>query len=140
MSIRSVVKLIALIMMLVVTGCSGTMNVSVINMISVTKPAPVGNPVRGEDIYKHGVNEAPACVGCHALTKSAFSLGPVLTGVSERAGKRIEGMSADDYLRHSILEPNAYVVSGFRAMMFPGYAKHLSEQDVLDLIAYLKTL
>lgn len=137
---RTIVKLTALVMLLVVTGCSGALPVSVINMVSATQPAPQGDAVRGETIFKHGINDAPACVGCHALVKGGFSLGPVMKGISERAGTRVEGMSAEAYIRQSILEPKAFIVAGFRPIMYPDYAKHLSEQDILDLIAYLSTL
>jgi hypothetical protein len=43
-------------------------------------------------------------------------------------------------LRQSILEPSAYVVSGFRDIMYPNFKEKLNEQDVADLIAYLETL
>jgi cytochrome c2 len=131
---------IAIVMLICVTGCSGVMSVAVINMVSATAVAPQGDAVRGETLFKHGTDDAPACVGCHALNKGAFSLGPVMKGISERAGTRIEGMSADAYLRESVLDPKAFIVSGFRPLMYPDYAKHLSEQDILDLIAYLHTL
>lgn len=132
--------LIAIAVLICVTGCSGVMPVAVINMVSATAPAPTADATRGETLFKHGTDGAPACVGCHALNKGSFSLGPAMKGISERAGTRIEGVSADAYLRQSILDPKAFIVSGFRPLMYPDYAKHLSEQNILDLIAYLHTL
>lgn len=45
----------------------------------------------------------------------------------------------DDYLRESILEPNAKVVAGYQKLM-PTYQGQISEEEILQLIAYLKTL
>lgn len=106
-----------------------------------TQATPVeGNAERGEDIFKHGTNGAPPCITCHSLTIGEFGVGPVMRDIGERGGKRVEGLSTVDYLRQSILEPRAFVVSGYRPIMYPDYAKHLSAQDVTDLIAYLETL
>ncbi len=47
-------------------------------------------------------------------------------------------MSAEEYLRRSILHPDEYVVDGYPAgRMRPA---ELSEDDVRDLTAYLLTL
>lgn len=99
-----------------------------------------GDAVRGQDIFQHGFNGAPPCSSCHALVKGAFGLGPVMTGISERAGTRVPGLTAEEYMRQSILEPKAYLVSGYRDIMYPQYSEHLNDQDIADLIAYLITL
>ncbi|MEZ4672058.1 MAG: cytochrome c [Anaerolineae bacterium] len=100
----------------------------------------VGDAVRGEDIFRHGVADAPPCTSCHGLAGSTFSLGPKMVGISQRAGERVPGLSAEAYIRQSIREPSAYVVSGYRNIMYPQYAEKLSEQDVADLIAFLMTI
>jgi hypothetical protein len=74
------------------------------------------------------------------LTGSPFALGPKLTGVIERAGQRVEGLTAEAYLRQSILDPGAFIVPGYRNIMYPQYADQLNEQDIADLLAYLSTL
>ena len=43
------------------------------------------------------------------------------------------------YLRESILQPNARAVAGYEAVM-PTYQGQLSEEQVLQLIAYIKSL
>ena len=63
-----------------------------------------------------------------------------MTGISQRAGQRVPGLSAEEYIRQSILEPSAYLVSGYRNIMYPLYKDKLSQQDLADLIAYLETL
>ena len=103
-----------------------------------TPPAAlVGDPVHGEDIFRHGINAAPPCITCHALAPGGNSLGPVMQGFGERAGSRVEGLSAEAYAHQSIVEPRAFLVSGFRDIMYPGYANDLTEQEIADLIAFL---
>lgn len=103
---------------------------------------PSGNAERGTQIFTKGQADAPACSTCHRTLSDqvGFSVGPNLAGVAERAGTRVVGMTAAEYLRQSILEPHRYVVPGYRDMMYPDYRTHLTEQNIEDLIAYLLTL
>ena len=98
-----------------------------------------GDASAGEVIFHDGKGSAAACVNCHATEPGAFSLGPVMTGISERAGSRVEGMSDEEYLHQSILQPGEFVVPGFRPVMPPTYGENLTEQDIADIIAYLMT-
>ncbi|MCA9303794.1 MAG: cytochrome c oxidase subunit II [Phycisphaerales bacterium] len=45
----------------------------------------------------------------------------------------------DNYYRQSILDPNAQVVNGFTAAM-PSFSAQLSEDDIFNVIAFIKTL
>jgi cytochrome c oxidase subunit 2 len=45
----------------------------------------------------------------------------------------------DNYLRESIMHPTAKVVSGYQPVM-PTFQGQISEEDLLQLIAYIKTL
>ena len=95
----------------------------------------------GEDIFKNGLNGAPPCAACHLLDSTANSTGPNLYGLANRAGSRVAGLSAEDYVRQSILHPNDYIVDGFSAnFMYQNYAANLSDEDVNALIAYVLTL
>ncbi len=105
----------------------------------------MGDAARGSEIFHKGVNGAPACAGCHATTKASLMRGgvgiaPNLSGLTERAPHRIEGLSAQEYVLNSILNPSGFVVEGFQNVMYPGYAEQLSQQDLTDLLAYLLTL
>lgn len=103
----------------------------------------IGDPVRGDAIFHTGLYNAPACINCHSTTnsgKQGFALGPGLRGISEAAGTRVEGMTAAQYLEHSIRYPNDYIVSGFRGIMYPSFGVDYSDQEVADLVAYILTL
>jgi mono/diheme cytochrome c family protein len=106
-------------------------------------PLPVsdatGDASAGELIFHEGRPGAAGCVHCHAADSDTFGLGPVMTGISKRAGSRIEGMSAEAYLYQSIVQPGEYVVPGFRPVMPANYSDNLTEQDIADIIAYLMT-
>ena len=68
-------------------------------------------------------------------------MGPSLYGVATRAATRIPGMAAEDYLRESILDPDAFVVDGFPAgQMLPIYEERLSTEEIDALVAFLMTL
>ena len=45
----------------------------------------------------------------------------------------------EDYIRESIIYPNAKIAAGFPAAM-PSFKGQLSEEQILDLIAYIKSL
>lgn len=135
---RRVTTLILIIVAL--SGCTLDLRQFVSLPQTPTNVLLVGDALHGETIFKNGTGEAPPCTSCHTLGNSAFSLGPKLVGIGQHAGERIPGMSADDYLHQSIVEPAAYVVSGYRDIMYPQFGEKLSEQDIADLIAYLETL
>jgi cytochrome c oxidase subunit 2 len=80
------------------------------------------------------------CPSCHAAGPGAR--GPALAGllgstVKLRGGRTV---TADEgYVRESIFNPTAKVVDGYEPIM-PTYQGLLSEEDVMQLIAYLKSL
>ena len=45
----------------------------------------------------------------------------------------------DDYIRESILKPNAKIVQGFKPIM-PTFQGLVTEEDLLDLTAYIQSL
>ena len=64
-----------------------------------------------------------------------------MAGVASHAGQRVSGQTAEQYLRTSILDPNAYIVPGYAANgMYQDFAKVLTDKQVNDLVAYLLTL
>ena len=73
-----------------------------------------GDPENGRIIYEigpEGVYEI-FCVNCHELDATIGDYGPGFEGIAERASTRVADLSAEEYLRQSIVDPEAYVVEG----------------------------
>jgi cytochrome c2 len=104
----------------------------------------VGDAARGEELYNQvtiGSASAPGCVTCHSMAPDVVLVGPSHAGLADRAGSYVEGMSAEDYLRESITDPDAHIVDGFTpGVMYQNYGAELQARDVNDLVAYLLTL
>jgi len=81
-----------------------------------------------------------ACYTCHK--PDATGRGPVLVGLF---GKKVnlengQTLTADeDYIRDSILNPQAKIVAGFQPIM-PTFQGQISEEGLLQLVAYIKSL
>jgi len=95
--------------------------------------------VRGESMVSSGAKlyEQLACITCHGTGK-----GPPLVDVFARPVKLTDGTSvvADEvYLRESILYPSAKIVMGYPPIM-PTYKGQVTEEQLLQLIAYIKSL
>jgi cytochrome c oxidase subunit II len=80
------------------------------------------------------------CLPCHSSDSQAR--GPSLDNlfgrtVTLRDGRTVEADEA--YVRESILDPAVRVVAGFEPLM-PSYRAQLNEEDLIKLLAYLKTL
>lgn len=114
------------------------------------EPAPTGgesepaggNADAGEALFAQtSAGTLPGCVTCHSLEPGVALVGPSVANVGAEAGSRVSGLSAEEYLRQSIVEPNAYVVEGFGEGIMPaGYGDALSSEQVDDLVAYLLSL
>src|SRR5579884_2513797 len=80
------------------------------------------------------------CTNCHRWDTQGR--GPNLVGVYGKPVLLTDGSSlvADDaYVRESILNPGAKVVAGFQPIM-PSFQGVLTEDQVLSLVAYIKSL
>jgi cytochrome c oxidase subunit 2 len=85
--------------------------------------------------------QSRACYTCHSI-KGESSVGPHLNGIfGEQAvmtgGKQF--IVDENYIRKSLLEPQADVVAGYQPVM-PTYQGILKDRDVDALIAYIKSL
>lgn len=96
----------------------------------------------GKELFASTVIGTQAgCITCHSLTPDEVIVGPSMAGIASRAGSRVSGQSAEEYLRESILNPDAYLVEGFPAGTMPQvWGEELSDEQVNQLIAYLMTL
>jgi cytochrome c oxidase subunit 2 len=81
-----------------------------------------------------------ACHTCHQETSGAQ--GPALGGLYGRPVTLADGRTViadESYLRESILSPAAKVVAGHAAVM-PSFQGQVSEEGILELITYIKSL
>ena len=92
---------------------------------------------RGEQLY-----QAQGCIGCHSLD-GTIVVGPTWLNLYGRQEQLDDGTSViadEDYIRNSILYPADQIVEGFQNLMPGNYGEILSENDIDDLIAYIKTI
>ncbi len=81
---------------------------------------------RGENLFT-----TLGCVGCHIFEGAGGGVGPELTNVYEQG---------EDYVRESIVMPNAVIAEGYQANIMPqNFGERLSDEQVNDIISYLNT-
>jgi cytochrome c oxidase subunit II len=85
------------------------------------------------------------CVACHNVSPEATgpTMAPSLWGVYGHEVRLTDGSTViadDNYLRRSILNPNADIVVGYTPGVMPSFAGSLTEVQVDALIDYIKTL
>jgi cytochrome c oxidase subunit 2 len=91
--------------------------------------------VSGEKLF-----ERLQCVSCRRAGEG--QRGPPLEGIYNRSVALQGGgmvVADDSYLRESILRPATKVVAGFQPVM-PTYEGQISEEDILHLLAYIRSL
>jgi cytochrome c oxidase subunit 2 len=91
---------------------------------------------QGEKIFAQN-----GCSTCHLLDQQGRC--PVLRGLYNKPVQLNDGrtvLANDAYIRESILDPNAKVVSGFEANIMPNFTGQLSEENIIQLIAFIKSL
>jgi mono/diheme cytochrome c family protein len=137
-------RLLALTLAIVVLGSANVMawrGRTVTTITEVSSPgaadrastaAPSGDQLvaRGRSLFR-----AKGCAACHIDVQS----GPSLTNLKQRAGKTKDDLSAEEYVRESIVAPSAYKANGgsFSGEM-PTLPVNATELDAL--VAYLLTL
>jgi cbb3-type cytochrome c oxidase subunit III len=96
--------------------------------------AGLAEATTGEQIFIAG-----GCGGCHKLAKAGTNgnIGPSLDDLASVAGKQEPGTSAEDYVRQSILDPEAFTVKGFQAGVMPSFKGRLDNKQVQALVDYL---
>ncbi len=90
----------------------------------------------GEGVF----NSAGAgCLACHGLGTEGLRA-PDLAGIGSVAGERAAGSSAEDYIRESLVDPCAFVVSGYDCIMPQTLEQTLGPAKITALIAFLQSL
>jgi cytochrome c oxidase subunit II len=80
------------------------------------------------------------CITCHS--GESGSRGPDLKGIYGTPQKLVDGRSVvvnDDYIRESVLNPQAKLVAGYGPIM-PTFSGQISEEGLMQIVAYVKSL
>ncbi|PYV16772.1 MAG: cytochrome c oxidase subunit II [Acidobacteria bacterium] len=77
------------------------------------------------------------CITCHGTGKGPPYAGLYGSTVSLSDGSTV--VADDAYIRESILAPSAKIVAGYQPIM-PTFQGQISEEQILDLLAYIKSL
>jgi len=83
--------------------------------------------------------QSKACVTCHSLD-GTVKTGPSFQGIFGHEVELADGSRVtvdEEYIRRSILEPQADIVAGFQPVM-PTYAGTLTPEDIDALVAFVK--
>jgi mono/diheme cytochrome c family protein len=87
----------------------------------------------GEQIFT-----AAGCAGCHTFSPAGSNgtIGPNLDDLAAAAGEREPGKSAEEYVRESLTNPEAFLAEGFGNAM-PSYEGRLTDEQIQALVDYL---
>jgi len=126
----------------------GTLHSEMIGRIVAMDPADFQAWLAGQEPGKPTISMVDAgqalfasqgCASCHTGTSAR---GPSLAGIVGSQQKLADGRTVvvdDAYLRQSILDPSAHVVQGYEPLM-PTYQGLIGEEDLMRLIAYIRSL
>jgi mono/diheme cytochrome c family protein len=93
--------------------------------------AGLAGATTGEQIFT-----AAGCAGCHKLTKAGANgtIGPSLDDLA--SSPDIKG-NPEDYVRESILNPDAVIAQGYNAGVMPSFDGKLTDKQTQALVQYL---
>jgi len=119
---------------LALAGCGGGSEAGPFpeTVIGTVAQAPSGSAA-GKALFTSN-----GCGGCHTYKPagSAGKVGPDLDNLAADAQKANHG-SVEDYVKESIEDPSAYVVSGFPNGVMPVYKGKLTDSQIGDLVSFL---
>ena len=125
----------------------GTEHSGMVGWVTIMQPADYqawlagGSPAgtmaqQGERLF-----EQLGCSTCHLLDRQGTA--PNLRGLYGSRVQLTGGQTAiadDAYIRDSILNPSSKVVAGYKAGVMPSYQGQISEEGILQLVVYIKSL
>lgn len=128
-------------LLLVLIGCTPEQSAGVPGEIPTQAAGDPGqgSVARGRELFNK--TQPVSCATCHRTNSDERLVGPGLKNVGARVATYKLSQSVDDYLRKAILHPDDFIVPGYQPSIMPKlYAQMLSQQDINDLVAYLRTL
>jgi cytochrome c2 len=152
---RKMIFLVALVAMIaMLAACGGGSSAPAAPAApAAQQPAPAsgGNPDTGKALFSQSILAGNAgCITCHSLEPGKVLVGPSMAGIGTRAATTVPGQTAEEYLRESIVDTNAFLAKGCNAndpqaqcaagIMPQDWPQKLSEQQIDDLVAYMLSL
>ncbi len=125
----------------------GTQHSGMIGWVTVMEPTDYENWLAGGGVTGSMASQGEklfqqlGCSTCHLLDEQGRC--PILRHVYSNPVKLDDGrtVTADDgYIRESILNPNAKIVAGFKRDIMPTFQGQVSEEGLMQLLAYIKSL
>ncbi|HKI93056.1 MAG TPA: c-type cytochrome [Gaiellaceae bacterium] len=101
---------------------------------TTTTAAAAGDPAKGKAVFT-----SSACASCHTFAPagSTGTIGPNLDTAPAADAKKA-GMALTAFLHQSIVDPNAYIPSGYAKGLMPAnFGQQLSKTQLDDLVAFL---
>lgn len=128
------------------TAVAPTPTAESITATSTPAPTPTPRPIEGVAAEEIILNAG--CGSCHQIGSlgEAHKVGPDLSAIGVIAAGRVAGMSAEEYIRQSILQPNAYLAPEcpngpcIANIMPQDYATRLTPEQLDILVRYLLAL
>jgi mono/diheme cytochrome c family protein len=74
------------------------------------------------------------CASCHGASDG---VGPGLASMRDAASTRVEGLSAEEYVYQSIIDPGAFVVDGFSNSMPADFVTTLTTEEINSLVKFV---
>ena len=127
---------VAAVTLVLAGGCGGS------DSPQTTRPPDTAPLLMGRDLLEARVVGAnPGCVTCHSFDQDVTLVGPSLVGLGGRAEERVPALTAEEYLRQSIVEPDAFVVPEFsEGQMVGGWEELLTPEQIDSLVRALLEL
>ncbi|MGD2058429.1 MAG: cytochrome c oxidase subunit II [Anaerolineales bacterium] len=111
--------------------------------LDTAQDVPAGDSLPDDPIAAgRVVFERYGCAACHVLddANAGGIVGPSLNGIGDRAGARVDGVEAAEYIRSSIVDTDAYVVEGYPPGVMPtDFGERMSDEELNGLVEYLLT-
>jgi cytochrome c oxidase subunit II len=120
----------------------GTQHSRMVGRVVVMEPGDFDHWLEGEPQTNTREAAGAALFQLYSCSQCHGQLAPTLAGLYMTTVKLDDGQTAqanDDYLRESILDSQAKLVAGYGHIM-PSYRGQLSEEQIMDLLAYIKSL
>ncbi len=104
--------------------------------------APIAKDEKNPANSGRALYEKLACQTCHGVNGSGGGVGPKLENlmgskVDLADGSRV--IADENYIRESILKPNAKIVQGYPAVM-PTFQGQVNDEELLSLLSYIQSL